>query len=187
VDNAEYQTLLKHELLHHLTYTQIVNELSESTKTKLIEEAAKIEDYIADKFGKTVEGQAVLSRLQYALSRNEVDARVAEVVAILGAEVQIREFVEQLADVRTLNTLLKRFVSAVKAFLGTDKNAVRSVKYVLDGVDQIIKVSTNSSLPEERGFYSKLSGNRVVSSKEDTVMSYVKRIKESMKDRECLV
>jgi hypothetical protein len=87
-------------------------------------------------------------RLKYAVEdtgasvdMGKLDAQVSEIVSILGAEVQIREFVQQLADVRTLNTLLVRFVDAVKRFLGVDRSAIRSAKYILDGVDQIVKES----------------------------------------------
>jgi len=147
VPEEEYQTLLKHELLHHLSYENITKNLSEKVKDKLITEAENVRDYIEDKFGTTLEGNTAYQRLNYALeqvkSRGK-DVQVAEIVAIVGAEKQIRDMLVNIADTRTLETLIRRLLNAVMELLGKDKKASESAKYVLDGVDQIIQESNRT-------------------------------------------
>lgn len=148
VPEAEYQTLLKHELLHHLTYENITKNLSKKAKDKLIAEAQNVRDYIEDKFGTTLEGNTAYQRLNYALeqvkSRGK-DIQVAEIVAIVGAEKQIRDMLSDIANTSTLEALIKRLLNSVMELLGNDKKAAESAKYVLDGVDQIIKSSKQTS------------------------------------------
>jgi len=149
VDEAMYEVYTAHEIRHYLTAEWLSNHMSDTRVKYLLDTIDMVKEFDPDH---TLEQNLLKQRLMYAAKRPTKFAQVAELVAILSAEPNIRkEFIKQFpqseqSSIQKLFESITRYLKSKGFGTSTGGYAIASVDSIVD--EGTLNKATNNSIED---------------------------------------